>query len=151
MFEKVVKKKITACLLENDLFNDNQHGFRSNRSCLSQLLCHYEEILSTLENGSCADVIYLDFSKAFDKVNFEVLLNKLRQLGIGGKLGRWLVSFLVGRHQHVSVIGVRSSLMEILSGVHVSVNSVRASLMEILSGVGPPRLSPGPPSIFDLY
>ena len=117
VFEKIIKKKMVDYLDKNSLFNDCQHGFRSSRSCLSQLLCHFEEILSILDSGDFADVIYLDFSKAFDKVNFKVLLNKLKILGIGGKLGRWIYSFLVGRKQRVSVNGHGSTLREVLSGV----------------------------------
>ena len=46
--------------------NPAQHGFRQGRSCLSQLLEHYDNILKILEEGGNADVIYLDFAKAFD-------------------------------------------------------------------------------------
>ena len=59
----------------------------------------------------------MDFSKAFDKVDFNVLLNKLKRLGIGGKLGRWLYSFLTNRYFRVSVNGFLSELIEVLSGV----------------------------------
>ena len=65
---------------ENNLFNDSQHGFRSGRSCLSQLLEHFDSILDILESGGNADVVYLDFSKAFDKLDFSVTLTKLKRL-----------------------------------------------------------------------
>ena len=58
------------------LFNNNQHGSRKGRSCLSQLLNHYDKILSLLEDGYNVDVIYLDFSKAFDKLDFAIVLKK---------------------------------------------------------------------------
>ena len=75
--------------LENSgAMNINQHGFRNGRSCLSQLLAHYDFILSKLETGQNVDVIYLDFAKAFDKVDHGVLLHKLNSLGIKGKLGK---------------------------------------------------------------
>ena len=54
---------------ENDKFNVSQHGFRGGRSCLSQLLSHYDRILEILASGSNVDTIYLDFAKAFDKVD----------------------------------------------------------------------------------
>ena len=63
----------------NDLFNPNQHGFRSGRSCLSQLLEQHNLILDMLNEGSNVDVDYLDFSKAFDKVDHGVVLGKLNQ------------------------------------------------------------------------
>ena len=85
IFEKVIRKYIVAYIEENSLFNDSQHGFRSGRSCLSQLLAHYDLITSLLESGHNVDVVYLDFAKAFDKVDFNITLSKLHSLGITGK------------------------------------------------------------------
>ena len=62
--------------------NPKQHGFRSGRSCLSQLLEHHNKILEELEKSSNVDVIYLDFGKAFDKVDHGILLNKLKKIWI---------------------------------------------------------------------
>lgn len=117
VFERVVHKKLVDFLEENCLLNENQHGFRNGRSCLSELLSHYEHIVSILESNKLADVVYLDFSKAFDKVSFEVIFNKLKSLGIGGKLGRWIYSFLTGRTFRVSVNGFLSLVKEVISGL----------------------------------
>ena len=117
MFEKVVRNSIVHHLEEKNLFNENQHGFRKGRSCLSELLAHYDEILTSLENNNCVDTVYLDFAKAFDKVDFVILLEKLKKLGIGGKLGRWIYSFLNGRYQRVLVNGCPSKPTEVKSGV----------------------------------
>ena len=95
----------------------NQHGSRSKRSCLSQLLEHQEEILRILETGENIDVIYLDFLKAFDKVDIGILLRKAKGLGITGKLGRWINSFLTGRQQVVLVNGKKSQVSDVISGV----------------------------------
>ena len=59
----------------------------------------------------------LDYSKAFDKINISILLEKLKKLGIGGQIGRWLGNFLIGRKQCVSVNKKLSDQSEILSGV----------------------------------
>ena len=115
--ERVICSKLVAYLDQNFLFNPNQHGFRKGRSCLSGLLSHFYEVLEIIESGGQADVVYLDFSKAFDKVDFSVLLKKLKKLGIGGKIGRWIYSFLVGRKHRVYVNGSMSTLRDILSGV----------------------------------
>jgi ribonuclease P/MRP protein subunit RPP40 len=101
-------------LEDNHLMNDNQHGFRPGRSCLTQLIEHYDHILYHLEKGSNVDVIYLDFAKAFDKVD---LCHKLRTMGIGGNLGLWLHNFLHGRMQKVLVGGTPSSATAVKSGV----------------------------------
>lgn len=117
IFEKVLRKKLVEYFDKYLLFNPGQHGFRACRSCLSQLLIHYDKILEALETGSNVDVIYLDFAKAFDKVDFAVTLDKLKALGIGGKLLKWIRSFLTDRHQSVVVNGHSSPPTEVLSGV----------------------------------
>jgi hypothetical protein len=117
VFEKVLVKRITQYFDDNNLFNDSQHGFRRGRSCLSQLMDHYCRVLEALENGSQVDIVYLDFSKAFDKVDHGVLLRKLRALGVRGKLLTWIHGFLSGRKQTVAVDGVLSTEALVVSGV----------------------------------
>ena len=102
---------------ENNLFNPSQHGFRSGRSCLSQLLEQYDLILNILDEDAHADVVYLDFSKAFDKVDHAIVLQKIKRLGIDGKILKWLKSFLTERKQSVMVNGVKSEPQNVLSGV----------------------------------
>jgi len=52
----------------NELFCDNQHGFRSKRSFETQLLTVMEHWTKCVDDGNSIDVVYLDFLKAFDKV-----------------------------------------------------------------------------------
>ena len=117
VFEKIVRGKMMTFLDENGWLNNTQHGFRKGRSCVSQLIAHFETVIDHLSKGFNVDVIYLDFCKAFDKLDFNVLLNKLKQCGMSGKLGRWLHSFLTGRKQFVTVNGFASELCAVLSGV----------------------------------
>ena len=117
LFEKVLRRRMVEHIVDNELFNPTQHGFRIGRSCLSQLLQQYDKILSILEEGTNVDVVYIDFAKAFDKVDFTVLLQKVAGLGIGGKVGRWLYSFLTNRSQRVMVNGKLSDPSAVLSGV----------------------------------
>ena len=63
------------------------------------------------------DVVYLDFAKAFDKVDLGITVRKLHQLGIRGQLGRWLLSFLTNRTQTVVVNGKKSRPQPVISGV----------------------------------
>ena len=117
IFERIIVKAMTAYLNEADLFNKGQHGFRSGRSCVSQLLEHHQEILNALERNVAVDVVYLDFSKAFDRVDYHILLQKLKIIGITGKLLRWLFDFIYERRQRVRVEGHLSSEGSVLSGV----------------------------------
>ena len=100
-------------------FPDGQHGFRAMRSTLTQLLSFWDSVLEKLEDGQGVDVIYTDFSKAFDKVETGVLLHKVRDCNVGGNLGKWLASFLDPsvRKQAVVVEGAVSDLMPVISGV----------------------------------
>lgn len=117
LFEKIIRKHIVAYMEEKELFNPSQHGFRSGRSCLSQLIAHFDRISQLLEQGHNVDVVYLDFAKAFDKVDFLVTMNKLRDLGISGKLGRWIHAFLTNRKQTVVLEGKKSNPTNVMSGV----------------------------------
>ena len=117
IFEKIVRKNLQDHLERNNLYNNNQHGFRSGRSCLSQLLAHTERLIQHIEQGHNVDVIYLDFSKAFDRVDHSILLNKLERNGVSGKLHSWIKSFLTGRTQRVSVNTTLSISADVVSGV----------------------------------
>ena len=69
IFERVIKKNILAHLVVNNLINETQHGFVPGRSTQSQLLAHYKDIYEALEEGVRVDTVFLDFAKAFDKVD----------------------------------------------------------------------------------
>ncbi len=117
IFEKVIRKYIVKFLEENNKLNDSQHGFRAGRSCVSELLSHYDEIINILESGSNVDTIYLDFAKAFDKVDHGIVLKKLSLSGVRGKLLQWIKSFLSSRTQTVLVNGLLSTPAPVTSGV----------------------------------
>ena len=76
-------------------------------------------MLDQLENGLSVDVIYTDFSKAFDKCETNVLLHTLKACGIKGRIGKWIAAFLDPRtrRQSVGVDGRLSSLVPVISGV----------------------------------
>ena len=117
VFEKVVRNKLVEFFDENNLFNSSQHGFRAGRSCLSQLLDYHDKIVGLLERGLNVDSVYLDFAKAFDKVDHQILLTKLSALGVRGVLLMWIESFLTSRTQRVIVNGVLSDPCPVVSGV----------------------------------
>ena len=119
VFERVMRKALISHLENHDLLPHGQHGFRALRSTLTQLLSYWETILGELEKGHGVDCIYTDFSKAFDKVETGVLLHKLKDCRIGGKVACWLAAFLDSgaRQQAVVVDGRISSLLPVISGV----------------------------------
>ena len=97
VFERVIKKKIINHLILNKKCNKGQHGFVPGKSTQTQLLSHYNDIYDTLMEGKRLDTIFLDFAKAFDKVDHEILLEKIRTHKISGKIGKWIREFLTDR------------------------------------------------------
>jgi hypothetical protein len=95
-----------------------QHGFMKGRSCTSQLLHVYHNIGSILDKGGQVDIVFLDFSKAFDSVPHHLLLKKLYHLfGTSGCLLDWLESYLQSRKQRVIINGAFSDWAPVSSGV----------------------------------
>ena len=121
---KSTLKKHPTCVISVinhlDLYNmmdPKQHGSRKGRSTLSQLLIHQAEIMDGLIEGNNVENIYIDFSKAYDKVDHGVLLRKIKELNIDGNLGKWIGSFISNRPQQVVVDGKKSRTEVIRSGI----------------------------------
>ena len=117
IFERVVRIHIVKHLENNQIICPNQHGFQKFKSCLTQLLPHLDYIFQNLLNNTDTEVIYLDYAKAFDKVDHQLLLQKLYDYGIRGKLLMWLHSYLTNRWQTVVVNGQHSYKAKVKSGV----------------------------------
>ena len=117
VFERVIKKKIIEHLKKKQKINDGQHGFVPGRSTQTQLLCHYNGKYEALTEGKRMDAVFLDFAKAFDKVDHNILLEKVKKHGIGGKIGRWIMEFLRGRKFRVVANGSMSREEDVISGV----------------------------------
>ena len=106
--EFFILDSISEHLKQHKLILDSQHGFRPRRSCLSNLLIFLEEVTSYIDKEYPVDVIYLDFSKAFDTVPHRRLISKLTAQGITGKTNRWIESWLTDRRQRVCISGAES-------------------------------------------
>ena len=119
VMEKIIIKAAINHLDRNNLLSTQQHGFRSGRSCLTQLLEYFLEIHDYLDDDSAVgvDAIYLDCRKAFDTVPHKRLIKKLEAYGFSGKVLRWISNFLTNRVQRVSIKGVLSEPLPVISGV----------------------------------
>ena len=101
----------------HDLISDRQFGFRSGHSTCDQLLITYDEITSSVDSGSAVDLIFFDYSKAFDKVSHSVLLDKLALIGVRECLLHWIRVFLTQRTMQVRIAGALSRPQYVASGV----------------------------------
>ena len=118
LFEHIVCKHILGHLEDHEILTDLQHGFRSERSCETQLITTFHDIASAYnKKGSQIDIAVLDFSKAFDTVPHDGLLSKLKHYGIDDKIWLWISNFLKQRKQRVVVDGIQSDLVTVDSGV----------------------------------
>ena len=119
IFEKVIFNSLFKYLEDNNLLNSNQSGFRPGVSCVHQLLSVTHEIYKTFDANPSLEVrgVFLDLSKAFDKVWHDGLMYKLKCLGICGKYYGLIHSFLNDRHQRVVLNGQCSNWSKIKAGV----------------------------------
>ena len=117
MMESIVRDKIVMHMEKNNLFSPKQHGFVPLRNCMTNLLICMEHWTTMIENGLPIDIIYTDFAKAFDRVPHHRLLQKMKNLGIIGRMGNWIKAFLTGRTQRVRVEEELSSWKSVKSGI----------------------------------
>ena len=85
--------------LDKDLISANQSGFKPGDSCINQLLSITHNIYKSFDDGYEVRGVFLDFSKAFDKVWHDGLVFKLQENGISGNLLKDLKHFLTNRNK----------------------------------------------------
>ena len=119
IFEKAIYHNLLNYIERENLLNINQSGFRANDSCINQLISITHEIYRAFNCNPSLEVrgIFLDLSKAFDKVWHQGLLFKLESFGIRGKLLNLLEDYLSNRFQRVLLNGQESSWLPIKAGV----------------------------------
>ena len=122
VYERIyLKKKREICKFEMDLKSffvctliKLQFGFLKGKSTTAQLLQVLHNISEKLDKRVQVD---FDFAKAFDRVNHKLLLKKIHRFGICGTLLSWFEDYLTVRAQRVTVLGVNSKSLPVISGV----------------------------------
>lgn len=117
VMERLVFLVMYEYFMENDLLIAENSGFKKGDSTINQLVHIVHNIYKGLDNRNDVCMVFLDISKAFDKVFHEGLLFKLRQLGIEGNLFNWIESYLLNRQQRVIINGQSSDIKTINAGV----------------------------------
>jgi len=118
VLEKIVAEKLIEHLLANDLLYMHQYGFLPNRSSEQNLLQIVNYISSALNDNMYCIGVFLDLKKAFDVCSHEILLKKLKKMGIQGKTFEWFSSYLSDRAQCVDINGTFSPWANTFSLLH---------------------------------
>ena len=117
IYEKIIYDQLYEYLNANNLLNYCQSGFRSFHSTLTALLEATNEWLVNIDNGLLNGVVFIDLKKAFDTIDHEVILLKLRNYGVDPFSLRWFKSYLTNRRQKCNVNGHLSSSTSVTCGV----------------------------------
>lgn len=116
IFESLIKDKLLKYFLDRSLFSDRQFGFLPGKGTDLALDKHVSEIVTSSDKFKNTLAVYLDFKKAFDVLDIDLLIGKFKRYGIGGNALKWLVSFCRGRRQVVKINGVKSNVLELKYG-----------------------------------
>ncbi|CAM4394715.1 unnamed protein product [Caretta caretta] len=117
IMEQVLKESVLKHLEERKVIRNSQHGFTMGKSCLTNLIAFYDKITGSVDEGKAVDMLFLDFSKAFDTVSHSILVSKLKKYGLDEWTIRWIESWLDCRAQRVVINGSMSSWQLVSSGV----------------------------------
>lgn len=100
-----------------NVINVHQHGFIKGRSTMTNLSCASQIIAETIDANGQLDVIYTDITKAFDKLDHKILLDKMQHYGLSDDLRQWFLSYLSHREQVITINGYCSKPFYPTSGV----------------------------------
>ncbi|KAK4828011.1 LOW QUALITY PROTEIN: hypothetical protein QYF61_022788 [Mycteria americana] len=117
VMEQIIVSAITQHVQDNQVIRPFQHGFMKGRSCLTNLISFYDKMTHLVDEGKALDVVYVDFSKAFDTVSHSILPDKLAAHGLDGRTLRWVKNWLNGQAQRIVVNGVKYRWRLVTSGV----------------------------------
>ena len=116
-FERIIFNEVFRFFIKNDLISQHQSGFKPGDSFINKLLSVTHEIYQSFDQGFDVRSVFLDISKAFDKVWHDGIIFKMKQNGISGNLLNLLSNFLGNRKQRVVLNGQTSSWADVNAGV----------------------------------
>lgn len=117
ILEHLILKHIVTFVESHSIINPNQHGFRSGVSTVTQLEDTVHDLALTIDKRGQVDIVFLDLSKAFDRVSHPKLVHKLQGILGHGMLTEWIKNYLSGRKQFVHFEGQSSHCVYVSSGV----------------------------------
>uniref|UniRef100_A0A3Q2ZQH6 Reverse transcriptase domain-containing protein n=1 Tax=Kryptolebias marmoratus TaxID=37003 RepID=A0A3Q2ZQH6_KRYMA len=117
ILEKLFVTRLDQFIDKQNILNNNQYGFRANKSTSMALMDLIEQITTAVDQKQCCVSIYVDLKKAFDTIDHNILLEKLNKYGIRGPVLQWVSSYLSNRKQFVQINDIRSELCGITCGV----------------------------------
>ena len=117
IIEKIMFTRLYKFLDHHKCLYSQQFGFRAKHSTTHAVLSMIQEIRETIENDDVAVGVFVDFKKAFDTVNHEILLTKMEHYGIRGLSNKWFCSYLSNRKQYVTIDATDSSYEYVRHGV----------------------------------
>ena len=116
VMERIVYDELLHLTLNK--IDSRQHGFLNNKSCSTNMISFVESIISTFNEKNPTDIIYFDFAKAFDSVNHDLILYKLKKnFDIDGRLLKFFVNYLFDKKQQVVLENEFSDIVSVISGV----------------------------------
>ena len=117
IFERIMYNRLMDYLNKYNILCKTQFGFRNKYSTYMALIQLMEKISDAIDKGEYVLGVFIDFSKAFDTINHDILIDKLQHYGIRGVPLDWITSYLSNRAQKVKYNNIESSLRPVHCGV----------------------------------
>ena len=117
VFERLVYDQLSYFMEQNKYLSQYQSGVRKFHSTITAMLKNSNDWLLNMDKGPYNGVVFFDIKKAFDTVDHDILLSKLRKYGVLGIEFKWFMSYLTGRKQSCTISGENSSFKMVKCGI----------------------------------